>query len=52
MTAKNKEPYMQAYYPPKPTALTCFMRRCLIWQHIRFWVINFKIFKLLMKSSH
>lgn len=52
MTVKNKEPYMQAYYPPKPTKFTRFMRTCVIWQYVRFLVINFKIFKLLMKSSH
>lgn len=47
---KNKEPYQQSYYPPVPTAATRFMRQFIPWQFIRFWVINFKIFKLLMKS--
>ncbi|WP_166270772.1 hypothetical protein [Caldichromatium japonicum] len=47
---KNREPYQQAYYPPIPTASTRFMRQFLVWQFIRFWIINFKIFKLLMKS--
>ncbi len=50
--ALNKEPYMQAYYPPKPTWFTRHMRTNLIWQHMRFWIINFKIFKLLLKSGH
>jgi hypothetical protein len=52
MSVKNKEPYQQAYYPPVPTGFTRSMRSFLPWQFIRFWVINFKIFKLLMKSNH
>lgn len=50
MSVQNKEPYQQAYYPPKPTWWTRYFRKCLIWQHIRFWVINIKIFKLLLKG--
>jgi hypothetical protein len=49
---KNKEPYQQAYYPPVPTAFIRRMRTSLPWQFIRFWVINFKILKLLLKSHH
>lgn len=48
----NREPYQQAYYPPKPTGFTRFMRTCLIWQLFRFVVINLKIVKLLAKSHH
>ncbi len=48
----NREPYQQAYYPPKPTGLTRFMRTCLIWQFYRFVVINFKMLKLIAKSHH
>lgn len=48
----NREPYQQAYYPPAPTAFTRYMRTSLIWQFIRFIVINFKILKLMMKSHH
>lgn len=50
--AINKEPYQQAYYPPAPTALTRYMRTSLIWQGIRFVVINLKILKLMSKSHH
>ncbi len=50
MAVKNKEPYQQAYYPPVPTGFTKYMRRSVVWQFFRFWIINFKIFKLLMKS--
>jgi hypothetical protein len=52
MTATNREPYQQAYYPPKPTGLTCFMRKFLPWQMLRFAVINFKMIRLMGKSHH
>jgi hypothetical protein len=52
MTAKNKEPYQQAYYPPVPTGMTRYMRTSLLWQFYRFWVINLKILRLLLKSHH
>lgn len=52
MAAKNKEPYKQSYYPPVPTGFTKYMRNSLPWQFIRFWIINYKIFKLLVRSSH
>jgi len=52
MTVKNKEPYQHSYYPPVPTGFTRYMRTSIVWQFIRFWIINFKIFKLLMKSHH
>ncbi len=48
----NREPYQQAYYPPLPTGLTRYMRTSLIWQTIRFLVINLKILKLMAKSHH
>ena len=50
MTATNKEPYQQAYYPPKPTGTTIYMRRFLPWQIIRFIVINLKMMKLMARS--
>jgi hypothetical protein len=49
---KNKEPYQQAYYPPVPTNFIRWMRTSLVWQFFRFWIINFKILKLLLKSHH
>lgn len=50
--ATNKEPYQQAYYPPTPTGLTKYARKSIIWQTIRFFIINAKILKLMMKSHH
>ena len=48
----NREPYQQAYYPPSPTGFTRLMRTCVIWQLIRFMIINLKMLKLLSKSHH
>jgi hypothetical protein len=48
----NKEPYQQAYYPPKPTGFTCYMRKSVPWQLVRFMVINFKMLKLMSSSHH
>ena len=46
----NKEPYQQAYYPPTPTGITKYMRSNILWQLVRFAVINFKMLKLMRKS--
>ncbi len=48
----NKEPYQQAYYPPVPTGFTRYMRTSLIWQFVRFLVINVKMLRLMSKSTH
>ncbi len=50
--ALNKEPYQQAYYPPAPTGFTRYMCTSLIWQTIRFLVINIKMLRLMAKSKH
>lgn len=46
----NKEPYQQAYYPPMPTRWTRFMRTNVLWQAVRFVVINLKMLRLMRKS--
>jgi hypothetical protein len=46
----NKEPYQQAYYPPMPTGFTRMMRTNVLWQAIRFVVINLKMLRLMRKS--
>lgn len=48
----NKDPYQQAYYPPRPTAFTCYMRTSVLWQLFRFAAINIKMLKLMAKSHH
>jgi hypothetical protein len=52
MTVTNKEPYQQAYYPPKPTWATIFLRKFLPWQIVRFFVINMKMIRLMRNSHH
>ena len=54
MTVKtlNKEPYQQAYYPPLPTPATLYLRNSLVWQAVRFIVINLKMLKLMARSQH
>lgn len=49
---KNREPYQQAYYPPVPTGFTRHVRLNPVWQMYRFFVINWKIFRLMMSSHH
>jgi len=46
----NKEPYQQAYYPPTPASITKYMQNNILWQLVRFAVINFKMLKLMRKS--
>ena len=48
--ATNKEPYLQAYYPPQPTKFTLFTRKFIPWQMVRFVIINLKILKLMRNS--
>lgn len=48
----NKEPYQQSYYPPAPTGFTRYMRTSVLWQLVRFVVINYKILRLMAKSHH
>ncbi|TVQ87896.1 MAG: hypothetical protein EA400_10350 [Chromatiaceae bacterium] len=49
---ENREPYQQAYYPPVPTAFTRHMRVNPLWQAVRLFVINLKIFRLMTRSHH
>lgn len=44
-----RNPYGQNYYPPVPTRLTVFMRTNLVWQFIRFLVINIKMLRMVRK---
>ena len=47
---ENQLPYEQAYYPPVPTRFTRFLRTNLLWQFVRFIVINLKMLVLIKKS--
>jgi len=45
----NRSPYEQNYYPPVPTRATKFFRTSLIYQFIRFVVINVKMLRMVRK---
>lgn len=38
------------YPAPRPTRMTLFLRSCLIWQLIRFVIINLKMTVMILKS--
>ena len=46
----NQKPYEQAYYPPVPTWFTLYLRTSILWQLLRFLVINIKMLILVRKS--
>lgn len=48
----NERGYRQDYYPPVPTRFTRIMRNNLVWQLIRFAIINLKMIRLVRKSHH
>lgn len=43
-------PYEQGYFPPVPTGFTKFIRTCVVWQFMRFIIINIKMMKVVAKS--
>ena len=51
MSAPHSEPYEQAYYPPVPTKLTLYSRTSIVWQIVRFLVLNYKMLRVVSKSS-
>lgn len=44
--------YEETFFPPVPTGFTKFMRTCILWQLIRFAVINIKMTVMIIKSHH
>ena len=46
----NNRAYKQDYFPPVPTGFTKYMRQNLIWQFIRFVILNLKMLKVVRKS--
>ncbi len=47
---KNIKPYEESFTTMVPTPFVKFMRTCLIWQFIRFLVINVKMLLVVQKS--
>lgn len=46
----KKRGYVQEHYAPMPTKLTMFWRNFMPWQIIRFFVLNLKILKIVVKG--
>ena len=46
------EPYSPQSGTMIPGGFVKFMRTCVIWQFIRFLVINIRMTKLILKSHH
>lgn len=44
-----RKPYEQSYFPPVPTKLTKFFRTNLIYQFVRFLIINIKMLRMVRK---
>ncbi len=44
-----RKPFEQSYYPPVPTKFTKFMRTNLVWQFLRFLIINAKMLRMVRK---
>jgi len=42
--------YSDQYYPPTPTNFTLFWRKFIPFQLIRFFVLNYKIIKIVVKG--
>ena len=42
--------YSEQYYPPTPTNFTLFLRRSIFFQLIRFFILNYKIMKIVIKG--
>jgi hypothetical protein len=47
---KTGRGYTQDYYAPMPTKATLFWRNCIIWQAIRFFILNLKVLKIVVKG--
>jgi hypothetical protein len=45
----TRTPYGQSYYPPVPTGITRYFRTNLLWQFVRFIIINAKILRMVRK---
>jgi len=42
--------YSEQYYPPTPTNFTLFWRKFIPLQIIRFFILNWKIIKIVVKG--
>ena len=42
--------YKDEFYPPVPTGATKFWRRNFFYQFYKFWQLNFKIMRIVVKG--
>ena len=49
---KNIKHYEPNFTTMVPTSFVRFMRTCIIWQFIRFIIINIKMLAVVRKSHH
>ena len=49
---QHLDPYSPQSGTMIPGGLVKFMRTCVLWQFIRFLVINLRMTKLILKSHH
>jgi len=49
---KNIKPYEPSFTTMVPTSFVRYMRTCIIWQFIRFVIINIKMLAVVRKSHH
>lgn len=49
---KKITPYSQNDFTPIPTGFTLFKRTCVVWQFIKFILINIRMTLLILKSHH
>lgn len=45
----NRDPYGQNYYPPIPSRFVRWSRVSLIWQLVRFTILNLKMLRMVRK---
>jgi hypothetical protein len=50
MNTVKEHGYTQDFYSPMPTRTTRFWRTCILWQAVRFVVLNLKVLKIVVKG--
>ncbi len=48
MSNNKARAYYDEAYPPVPTKTTSFLRRCILWQIVRFIILNLKIMRIIV----
>ncbi len=48
--SKSARGYQEESYPPMPTKSTLFWRKEIFWQTYRFFILNYKIIKIVVRG--